>query len=144
MIVRRVVPPVVLLGLFVVAGCSSGPQFVDVEGTVKQNGKPLSGIQVEFWPVASGPRSMGTTDDQGHYTLMLDDGKRKGAVIGQHNVILKDVAILGTKFLGRKGEDADMSKGKKPRIGGLYSDPQKTPVKKEVVAGPNVINIEVQ
>ena len=142
MVVLRVAPFALLAGLFVIVGCG-GPKLVEVKGTLKQNGKPLNGIQVEFWPVETGPRSMGTTDDQGRFTLLVDDGLRKGAVVGPHKVVLRDVWILGDKFLGRAGEDVDMTKGKKPRLAEHYGDPHKTPLKKDVINGPNVIDLEV-
>ncbi len=143
MLAHRVAPIAVLIGLLVLVGCDSGPTLVEVQGTVKANGKPLNKIQVEFWPVASGPRSMGTTDDQGHYSLMVDDGKRKGAIVGSHNVVLKDVGVLGDKFMGRAGETVDLSKGKKSQIPVIYTDPLKTTIKKEVKSGPNTIDIDV-
>ena len=143
MIAFRIVPFALLTGLLAIVGCGGGPKLVAVEGTVKLNGKPLNGIQVEFWPLTNGPRSMGTTDAQGHYSLLVDDGVRKGAVVGQHNVVLKDVWILGDKFYGRAGEDMDLTKGKKPRISDRYADPLKTTLKKEVSNGPNVIDIDV-
>ena len=132
------------VALTVLAGCGSGPRLAEVEGTVKIKGTPREKIQVEFWPESSGPRSMGTTDGQGRFTLTTDDGKRKGAVIGSHRVILKDVGVLGDKFLGRAGEDVDMTEGKTPAVGGDYEDPQKTPVRKTVAAGRNQIDIDVE
>ena len=131
------------VGLCFLIGCGGGPNLAEVEGTLKRNGKPLDKIQVEFWPVKSGPRSMGTTDAQGRFTLMTDDGKRKGAVVGSHKIVLKDVGVLGDKFLGRAGEDVDMTKGKKPQVSDAYGDPQKTPVTKEVTSPKCVIDIEL-
>jgi hypothetical protein len=134
---------VLLAGLVVLVGCSRGPQLAEVEGTVKVKGRPVDGIMVEFWPEGSGPRSRGETDKEGRYKLMADDGKRAGAVIGSHKVVLRDVGILGDKFLGRAGETVDMAKGKKPRIGEQYGDPHKTPVTKSVSSGKNVIDVEI-
>lgn len=127
---------------FLAAGCSGGPAIAEVEGTVKLAGKGLDKIQVEFWPEREGPRSMGTTDAQGRYVLTVD-GTRKGAVVGSHKVVLKDVGVLGDKFLGRAGEDVDMAKGKKARVGGDYEDPAKTKVTKTVSAGKNTIDIDI-
>jgi hypothetical protein len=133
----------VLLAVLIVAfGCSGKHKLVEVEGTVKVNGQPVEKIQVEFWPVASGPRSIGVTDAQGRFTLMSDDGKQKGASLGMHKVVLRDVGILGDKFLGRAGEDVDMTKGQKPRIAAIYGDPQTTTLNKEVKSGKNQIDIE--
>jgi hypothetical protein len=140
----RFAPHVFLVGLLISIGCNRGPQLSEVEGTVKLKGKPLDRIQVEFWPEGNGPRSIGETDSQGRYTLMTDDGKKKGAVIGSHKVLLRDVGVLGEKFLGRAGESVDMTKGKKPRITDpRYSDPHQTPLKKEVTGGKNVIDLDL-
>src|SRR5262245_45510429 len=118
-----------LLGLFVMVGCGGGPSLTEVGGTVKMGGKPLDKIQVEFWPEDKGPRSIGQTDSEGRYSLNTDDGKRKGAAIGSHRVVLKDTAVLGDKFLGRKGENVDMNQGRKSRIPDRYADARKTPLK---------------
>lgn len=128
---------------FTLVSCDSGPTLAEVEGTLTLKGKPLDKIQVEFWPESSGPRSMGTTDSQGRFTLITDDGKRKGAVVGWHKIVLKDVGVLGDTFLGRKGEDVDMTKGRKPQVSDAYSDPNKSSVRKEVTAGKCVIEIDL-
>lgn len=132
-----------LVGLLAVTGCG-GPHTVPVEGTVTVNGKPVDGILVEFWPEGSGPRSSGETDKEGRFSLKTDDGKRKGAVIGKHRVVLRDTGILGDKFLGRAGEDVDMAKGKKPRVGSKFSDVNTTPLKEDVTSDPkkNVFDLK--
>ncbi|MCI0457859.1 MAG: hypothetical protein L0Z62_12905, partial [Gemmataceae bacterium] len=91
---RRCAPVVLLVGLLALVGCTKGPQLAPVEGTVKLKGKALDRIQVEFWPEGNGPRSIGETDSQGRYTLMTDDGKRQGAVVGPHKVVLRDAGVL--------------------------------------------------
>ncbi len=130
--------------LAALVGCAdSGPRMAEVEGTLKLKGKPLDKIQVEFWPMAGAPRSRGLTDAEGRFTLTTDDGKRKGAVIGSHKIVLRDVGVLGDKFLGRAGENVDMTKGKKPQVSDAYSDPHKTPLNREVTAGKCVIDIDL-
>ncbi len=117
-------------------GCGGSKiPVAEVEGTVKVKGQPVEKIMVEFWPVESGVRSFGTTDAQGHFKLTTDDGKRQGAVVGSHKVVLRDAGILGDKFLGRRGEDTDMAQGKKPRISSDYSVPEKTTLNAQVVSG---------
>ncbi|MGL4554780.1 MAG: hypothetical protein ACRC33_26745 [Gemmataceae bacterium] len=143
MIIHRLASIASVAVVFALAGCGGGPTLAEVEGTLKLNGVPLDKIQVEFWPVGSAPRSMGTTDAQGRYTLLTDDGKRKGAVLGEHKIVLKDVGVLGDKFLGRAGEDVDMTQGKKAQISNAYSDPQKSPISKQVTAGKCVIDIDL-
>ena len=131
--------------LVALAGCGGDKHsMAAVEGTVKLDGKPLDKIMVEFWPQSDGPRSFAETDSAGHFKLMTDDGKREGASVGSHKVILKDAGALGDKFLGRAGEDVDMSKGQKVRISGKYSSPETTSITKSVEAGKkNQFDLEV-
>ncbi len=118
-------------------------QIVEVEGTVVQNGVPLEKIMVEFWPESEGPRSFATTDASGHFKLVTDDGKRTGASVGSHRVLLKDVTVLGDKFMGRAGEDVAMGQGRKSRIDGKYSSVTTSPVNQVVDAGGNT-NLEIE
>lgn len=146
LISRRFVSyPTLFFGLIAMAGCG-GDNFklATVEGTVKLDGKPLDKIMIEFWPQSDGPRSFAETDSAGHFKLMTDDGKHEGASVGSHKVILKDAGALGDKFMGRAGEDVDMSKGKKPRLSGKYSSPETTSITMSVEAGKkNKFDIEV-
>jgi hypothetical protein len=120
-------------------GCG-GMQVAEVEGTVKVDGKGVDLIQVEFWPTSDGLRSIGVTDAEGRFTLTADDG-RKGATLGSHKVVLRDVGIMGDKFLGRAGETVDMTKGKKSRISEAYGESSKTTIVKTVAAGKNTFDI---
>lgn len=136
----RLAPLAVLAGAAGSFGCGGGPRVAEVEGTVRVGGKPAEKIQVEFWPTTDGPRSIGVTDGEGRFTLTTDDG-RKGAVVGAHKVVLRDVGIMGDKFLGRAGETVDMTKGRPPRVPKVYADVAKTTLEKTVTAGPNRIDI---
>ncbi len=134
-----------LIGLLTLVGCEGGLKTAPVEGTVTLNGKPLERVMVEFWPEANGTRSFCTTDAKGHYILQTDDGKLKGATIGSHKVVLKDLSVYQDKFLGRGEEEASMSNGKKSRIPHPYTLPNSTPMSKVVEGGKdNVIDIEVK
>lgn len=123
-------------------GCG-GPRIAPVEGTVTLDGKGLDKILVEFWPSAEGPRSVGETDAQGHFELMTDDGKR-GAVVGKHKVVLKDSAVLGDKFMGRKAENMDISQGRKPRISTSYGSADSSPISQDVAASSNKFEYQVK
>jgi hypothetical protein len=126
-----------------IVGCSGGPKFEEVTGTVKAGNKPLENIQVEFWPEVSGPRSLGVTGKDGHFTLHTDDGKRAGAVVGPHKVVLVDLATYeGVPLnMSRQVEKMDM---KSTRIRDQYATPAGTPFKREVVANrANDIAIDV-
>ena len=127
------------------AGCGGGPKYVPVSGVVTRGGKPLANVRVEFWPEGNAVKSTAITDAEGHYNLMVEDGKSVGAVVGSHRVILKDMNMFGEKFLGRKAENMpDISGGKKPRFAKQFSDPAATTVKKTVTdSAINTIDIEV-
>lgn len=133
-----------LLGLLTLVGCGGGGvKTVPVEGTVTQNGKPLERIMVEFWPESEGTRSIATTDDQGHFVLKTDDGKKEGASVGSHKIVLKDLSVSKDQFLGRGQENVDVSTGKKSRIAGSYTLPNSTPLSLVVESGKdNVFTIE--
>lgn len=132
----------VMLMTVTTVGCGSNIAYV--EGTVKQDGKPLDKILVEFWPAGEGPRSMGETDAQGHFVLTTDDGKTQGAVIGNHRVVLKDSAVFGDKFLGRAAENKDISGGRKPRIANSYTSAESSPLSQTVASSNNKFEFDVK
>jgi hypothetical protein len=125
---------VLLAALPAAAGCSGGPTFAEVSGTLKAGGKPLDHVQVEFWPEVSGPRSIGVTDKDGRFTLTSDDGKHPGAVVGPHKVVLVDLAPYAKipVNLSREVENVDL---RSLRFGSQYADPTRTSLRKEVAAG---------
>lgn len=117
------------------AGCGGGVQIASVEGTVTLDGKPLDKVMVEFWPDAVGPRSFGETDSNGHFKLTTDDGKSEGAAIGLNRVTLKDLNLMGDKFMGRAGEEVNLSQGRKSRISVKLAQTESTTINETVVAG---------
>ena len=129
--------------LTALVGCGGGFEYGVVEGKLLVEGSPVDKIQVEFFPTKEGPRSMGVTDAEGRFSLTTDDGK-PGAVVGTHKIVLRDVGIMGAKFMGRAAEDVDMTEGRTPRITNDYVDPTKTPLQKEVTAGKSVISLEAK
>jgi hypothetical protein len=77
------------------AGCGGSAQIVPVSGRVTLDGRPLANATVTFVPVAAAagkdplPSSVGTTDENGHYSLVLNSGgQTSGAVAGTHKVII--------------------------------------------------------
>jgi len=132
--------------LAVAAGGCGGPKLIEVEGTLRQQGKPLDNVRVAFVPEGGGPRSSGVTDAQGHYRLATDQ-QRPGAIVGSSRVVLTDLYVYGTKFVGRAREELPEGGlvGVKPsRIPPDYTDAARTPLKKDVVAGQkNAIDLEV-
>src|SRR5260370_32621542 len=105
-----------------VAGCSGGPTFAPVAGTVAGGGKPLDNVQVEFWPQVSGPRSIGVTDKDGHFTLTSDNGNEQGAVVGSHKVVLVDLAPYAKVPVNmpREVEKVNLAS---VRFGGQFANP---------------------
>lgn len=80
----------------VAAGCGgSGEQTVaPVSGVVTLDSKPLPGVTVLFQPAAgpqtvtAGPGSIGVTGPDGRYVLETIEARKKGAIVGKHNVTL--------------------------------------------------------
>jgi hypothetical protein len=135
------------LGLLIlVSGCGGGPPFAEVEGTVTKGGTPLGNVRVEFWPEGDGPKSTGVTDAQGRYALKSEDGRRTGASVGSHRIVLRDLNLYTDKFLGRKAENMPpQNPGAKERFSKLYADASRTTLKKDVASGQkNVIDLEVK
>ncbi|SRR5579883_3401125 len=127
---RRWLPLFVLLGT---AGCSQGYRLAPVSGTVTLNGQPLAGADVHFQPIGSkdnpnpGPGSHGKTDDQGRYSLRVDE-RQAGAVVGTHRVMI----FAYTR--GTAGPQPDAGGGKKKdRVPLRYNE--KTELTCEVPAG---------
>jgi hypothetical protein len=130
------------LGLLTAGGCG-GSAPAPVEGTLRMNGKPLGNVQVEFLPEANGPRSTGVTDQTGHYTLTTLDG-RPGALVGRHRVVLSDLGVYEDKAPapGEK-KKRDIALVRPSRLPAQYGDVTNTPLRKEVRAAPNTIDLEV-
>lgn len=131
-----------------VMGCAAEPeqQLHEVEGTVTLDGEPLDRVHVEFWPATDGPRSGGTTDDQGRFVLTTYDmGEKKGAVASTHKVILRDNSVFkeGIEDLtpGEK-RGMDLTSGKDPRIADKYTNIATTPLEIEITGPEKDINFE--
>jgi hypothetical protein len=140
-----------LLAFLVIAGCSRGPKYelAEVKGVVKYHGRPVPNVQVEFLPepkdqkvAALGPRSSGVTDKDGRYTLATDD-QRPGAVVGAHRVLVRDLQMTGNKFVGRKA-DSDNFKFVPSRVPTVYGDPANSPLKRQVKAEPQTIDLDLK
>ena len=88
MTLERTVRTALILALgCLIAGCNRGPQLGKIEGTVRLDGEAVEAASVIFQPDTGAP-SMGTTDSEGHFEIMFEEG-RPGAVIGQHKVTIQ-------------------------------------------------------
>jgi hypothetical protein len=87
------------LACLLLAGCggTEHPDVADVRGTVTLDGQPLANASIMFQPTTAGRPSLGTTDDQGNYTLLYLDGV-EGAMLGTHKVVIR------TEVPGEDGE----------------------------------------
>ncbi len=122
------VPLVVAL----LTGCG-GPEHPDVgrvSGKVTLDSKPLPQATLMFQP-AQGRSSMGTTDDQGNYTLTYLDGV-PGAILGKHKVMIR------TEIPGEDGQPP-VAKEKLPK---KYHD--KTELSADVKAGANTFDFDLK
>jgi len=80
--------PFAMMIVATLLGCGGDhPEVGSVKGKVTLDGSPLAKAIVMFQP-SPGRASNGTTDDQGNYSLDYLDGV-KGALIGQHKVIIR-------------------------------------------------------
>jgi len=112
--------------LALILGCSKGgAQVAPVHGRVTLDGQPLAKADVRFEPVASPRPSVGRTDNEGRYQLMIRRGE-PGAAVGQHTVsiwvsheLVPNPPVIAAKFNS------------------------KSELKREVQAGDNEFNFEV-
>jgi hypothetical protein len=84
--------------VLLLAGCGGrSVKTTPVSGRVTLDGKPLPDAMVMFVPAVGAspadqdplPSSVGTTDGDGRYSLVLNSGgKANGAVVGKHKVII--------------------------------------------------------
>src|SRR5260370_27480063 len=86
------------------AGCGGrgGYKTAPVSGRVTLDNKPLPNASVTFVPKSDAPAnerpppSVGVTDDDGRYTLTVNDNtKADGAVVGKHDVTILLTALAG-------------------------------------------------
>jgi hypothetical protein len=155
----------VLVGL--AAGCNnstSNAQFVDVEGVVTLDGKPLPEVEVQFLPDPdkgnAGPSSSAYTDAKGHFKLHCEQAKRDGAVVGTHRVRVIDITSvttpanlpgmtppgplaapagqLGTAKPAGQGEPAKPS-----RVPAAYTNAADTPIRQVLRPGKQTIDLQL-
>lgn len=143
----------VLVGL--AAGCSRGPEFVEVAGVVTLDGKPLPEVEVVFLPNSEkgnkGPRAAAYTDKQGHYKLHCDQANRDGTVVGPTRVCIIDITAVASlaSMPGRRmpGElaapDAKAEQGKVSRVPADYKIPTRTPLHVDVQPGRQRLNFDI-
>ena len=145
-------------GLLPLAGCSRGPEFAEVEGTVTLDGKPLDNVEVVFLPDAEkgnhGASSSAYTDAKGHYQLHCDKADKSGVVVGLHRVCVNDItavappdqlAALRAATEGKSARPPLPLKSQPSRVPPAYSDVSQTPLRDvEVKPGPQTMEFDVK
>lgn len=123
-------------------GCGSRSELGQVEGTIRAGGQPLANVVVTFVPNFAGPgatlRSQAQSDDKGHYQLRTES-QLAGAVVGKHKVTVEDLAILSAP----RSPDGTVLKRPPVRFPAHYSDPLRSPLEREVLAGSQVIDLDL-
>jgi hypothetical protein len=129
-------------GLLAALGCGAAEPRGEVEGVVRCNGKPLTDVVVVFVPDADqgtrGARALGQTDAEGRYRLRGED-RRAGAAAGTHRVVIEDLAV----YAAPRQPDGTLLRKPAPRFPPQYGDPLRTPLRKQVQTGSQVIDLEL-
>lgn len=118
---------VILVSAPLLAGCwGQGFGVAEVTGTVTLDGKPRKGLMVVFSPndgqATTLPPAYGFTNDEGRYRA-IRPGSKPGAVVGPTNV---QVLSFDGNTLVANGRPVP-----------------NTEFPKEIVGGPNVVNIDL-
>ena len=95
-----------LLPLLLLGCGKSGPKVAPVSGRVMLDKKPLANADIVFSPTEANAdkspqvESSSRTDAEGRYTLLTNDDKRKGALLGAHKVRISQME-RGTTLTNR-------------------------------------------
>ncbi len=135
-----------VVALSLTAGCASKAALAKVNGVVMLDGKPMPDALVEFLPDSDkgthGPVSGGTTDEEGRFRLVCYEGKRVGAVVGSHRILVQDA-----RSIPRAVSDATPVKPPPPkpsRIPTIYASVAQTPLREQVKPGEQTVTVEVK
>jgi len=94
-LMRRV--SVLLWMLVVIAGCGEGFPVAPASGIVLLDGSPLANASITTQPIATnslnpGPGSFARTDAEGRFDLELVQPAIRGAIIGEHRLMIRPVS----------------------------------------------------
>jgi len=139
--------------LTLVMGCARRPPPATVEGTLRLNGKPLDNCLITFLPErgqgANQPHSSGLADEHGSYRLRFDN-QQEGAAMGWHRVTIQDLSVstgIVRRDHGKVDQERDENTPPPPvrrsRVPAHYTSPNDTPLRKEVKAGHQVIELDI-
>ena len=85
----------------VLAGCGQGLPVAPASGVVLLDGAPLANVSIMTQPIATnspnpGPGSFGRTNAEGRFELELVKPAVRGAIIGEHRVMITQVGEVKT------------------------------------------------
>jgi hypothetical protein len=145
------------------SGCtgSDRPALAPVHGQVTFEGKPVADATVVFLSPGAPRPAVGTTDSSGKYQLTTFE-PNDGAVVGTHVVTVKKIPSPSDKAGSAIESNAEPDSAKeiddavkrtlesrrkspkiRPEIPAKYGHRSTSNLSKDVVAGENVINIEL-
>ena len=110
---------------------------------LRMDGKPLAKVFVMFRPEDTRwPQSTGMTDDAGQFELQCLKAK-KGAVVGEHRVVLLDAAQGPERHSKLDDEFTETPPGGRQPYSQIYMQPEKTPLRRSVSAGSQTLDIDL-
>jgi hypothetical protein len=135
----RIAQCAVLVSVMFLSACSSSPSLEPVSGKVLVAGKPAVGAMVMFIPEAPDPKVFPATaiaDADGNFTLASND--QKGVGVGKY------IVTVTWPDPNKKITDAQRMMGVSiydfpDQLGGRYGTREKSSLRAEVKAGPNVL-----
>lgn len=122
------------------AGCfgSGSANLGRVEGTLLDDGKPVSGAKITFYPTGGRP-SFGSTDADGHFELKYSSDTM-GAMVGTHEVRISTMSSgSAPQPLGGAAPNK-MPKSAGPAIPKQYNWPKTV----EVTSGENEVSFDLK
>lgn len=138
-----------LLGAcFTVGGCGGPdlnfPDLVPVDGTITQDGQPLAKVRVSFIPTGDtrGQGAMGSTDDQGHYSLATQHGE--GAPVGQYKVVLSKLVMPDGSDYEPQPDEGPMDSPAREVLPPRYSNPEVSELTAAVPEGGTTVDFQVE
>jgi hypothetical protein len=141
-----------LLILFCFSACGDNSRRVEsVIGQITFNGSPLADAQIVFHPKdPNGFAAVGTTQEDGKFTLVTPGTTKAGAVAGNYRVGVTKIVALDDngKPLTPETTTEDIRLGKRtPKrvsvLPEIYGQPEQSPLEAVVVRGKNTFQFDL-
>jgi len=131
------------VGLLLLTACGCGrgnyPEVATVTGIVTLDGKPLEDAEITFAP-KDGRASSGRTDARGQYALSYTKNIR-GAVLGEHRVMIRKVIEDYSKASSRAAAAIDAKQNALDKAAGLILDENAPPPGNLPAVEPELVNL---